>query len=132
MSMRISNALAISFALAACGGRDQPETDNVDPLLEAEANAQRDLIESGMVYCAPGGATGFQPDCTIERTQTAEGLILTLRHPDGGFRRLLVTNDGRGVIAADGAEQAAVTPLSQGEIEVALGGDRYRLPATVR
>ena len=70
--------------------------------------------------------------CAIDRTQTQDGLYLTLRHPDGGFRRLLVTNDGRGVIAADGAEKAEVTPLAPDLIEVELGGARYRLPATVR
>lgn len=58
--------------------------------------------------------------------------MLTVRHPDGAFHRLLVTKDGRGVIAADGAETAVVTIIANGEIEVALGGDRYRLPATVK
>ena len=36
------------------------------------------------------------------------------------------------VIAADGAEKATVTITGPGEIEVAIGGDRYRLPATVK
>ncbi|MEI9926638.1 MAG: hypothetical protein WDN44_01590 [Sphingomonas sp.] len=36
------------------------------------------------------------------------------------------------MIAADGAERAKVTPLAPDLIEVALGGARYRLPATVR
>jgi len=45
---------------------------------------------------------------------------------------LLVTQDGRGVIAADGAEAAKVTITGADGIEVALGGNRYRLPATVK
>lgn len=119
--------------LASCSGGDDPaQGEAADPLLVAEAHARRDLIEGGMVYCATAGETGFRPDCTLERTQSEEGQILTIRHPDGGFRRLLVTNDGRGVIAADGAEPAQISPLSQGEIEVAIADDRYRLPATVR
>jgi hypothetical protein len=58
--------------------------------------------------------------------------VLTLRQPDGGFRRLRVTGDGRGVIAADGAEQASVTLVAPVTIEVAIGNMRYRLPAVVR
>jgi hypothetical protein len=74
----------------------------------------------------------FQPVCTIERDPGEGGRSLIVRHPDGGFRRLLITSDGRGVTAGDGAEQARVTPISDKLIEVELGGDRYRLPATVR
>ncbi len=86
----------------------------------------------GRIECAVPGAESFSYACTIDRTQSQDGLFLTLRHPDGGFRRLLVTTDGRGVIAADGAEKAVVTILAPDLIEVAVGGARYRLPATVR
>ncbi|QIG81914.1 hypothetical protein G5C33_11495 [Sphingosinithalassobacter tenebrarum] len=86
----------------------------------------------GGILCAPRGATDFARVCSIDRTPTQDGLFLTIRQPDGGFRRLLVTTDGRGVVAADGAEKAVVTPLSGTEIEVEVGGDRYRLPATVK
>ena len=42
------------------------------------------------------------------------------------------TSDGRGVVAADGAERADGDDRSRdGRIEVAIGGDRFRLPATV-
>ncbi|HEU4958786.1 MAG TPA: hypothetical protein VFT56_00115 [Sphingomonas sp.] len=58
--------------------------------------------------------------------------MLVVRNPDGGFHRLQVTHDGRGVIAADGAESAKVTIVEAGTIEVAIGGDRYRLPAVVK
>ncbi|MDD1452779.1 hypothetical protein NHF48_020540 [Sphingomonas sp. H160509] len=83
------------------------------------------------IACAQGDAA-FASTCTIEQAQGKEGLILTIRHPDGAFRRLLVTQDGRGVIAADGAEVAKVTVLGGDGIEVALGGGRYRLPATIK
>jgi len=52
--------------------------------------------------------------------------------PDGGFRRLLVVKGGRGVVAADGAEPAKVTIVADHQIEVAIGGDRFRLPATMK
>ena len=80
----------------------------------------------------PRGRQAFARDCTVERTESAEGLILTVRRPDNGFHRLLVVKDGRGVIAADGAESAKVSVIGDGRIEVAIGGDRYRLSATVK
>ncbi|MFS0736095.1 hypothetical protein ABC347_03500 [Sphingomonas sp. 1P06PA] len=84
------------------------------------------------MVCRVGAATAFAPACAIERSVEERGLVLTIRHPDGGFRRLLVTRDGRGVIAADGAEPARVATEGSGVIEVTIGGDAYRLPATVK
>lgn len=118
--------------LSACGPAGQDDGSDADPLLESEAQARSALAESGMVYCALAGEADFRPDCEIEQTQGSEGLILTMRHPDGGFRRLLVTSDGRGLMAADGSEPAIVHPVSDREIEVSIALDRYRLPATVR
>jgi hypothetical protein len=128
MSTRIFNVLLLPLALAACG---EAHTDKATlARVEAEQRARQD--DSGNIVCARAGSDAFARDCTVDRTQSDAGLILTLRHPDGAFRRLLVTRDGRGVIAADGAEKAVVTVIGSGEIEVALGGDRYRLPATVK
>jgi hypothetical protein len=118
--------------LAACSAEPEPDAAAVDPLVEAEAAARVRLAESGMVYCAVSGETEFRPACQVEQTESDAGLILTLRHPDGGFRRLLVARDGRGLVAADGAEPALVSPVSDREVEVAIAFDRYRLPATVR
>jgi hypothetical protein len=36
------------------------------------------------------------------------------------------------VVAADGADAALVKPIANNLIEVALAGDTYRLPATVK
>ena len=120
--------LAIAFALAACG---ESRTDHAT-LAKAEAEQRIRQDASGTIVCAQGGRADFARTCTLDRTASAAGLVLTVRHRDGAFRRLLVTRDGRGVVAADGAEQAVVTVIGTGEIEVALGGDRYRLPATVK
>jgi len=107
--------------LAACGGNgdDQGATAAIPD------GAER-------IECAVAGAEAFAPVCVVERAVAPEGLTLTIRAPNGGFRRLLVTKDGRGVIAADGAEPAEVTPLGRDRILVVVAGDRYRLPATVR
>ncbi len=134
MSMRIFSAFAVLAVLSACGSGEQDSATQSasDPLMEAEAQARSELAESGMIYCALGGEANFRPDCQIEQTQGNDGIVLTMRHPDGGFRRLLITDDGRGLIAADGAEPAIVEPISEREIEVSIALDRYRLPATVR
>ncbi|HEX8450329.1 MAG TPA: hypothetical protein VF652_12125 [Allosphingosinicella sp.] len=82
------------------------------------------------IECAVEGAA-FERVCTVERSAGPE-TVLTLRGPDGSFRRLAVTRDGRGVAAADGAEAASVTVLAKDLIQVSIGSDRYRLPAKVR
>lgn len=82
----------------------------------------------GRIECRPEGVADFANACLLERA----GETLTLRKPDGGFRRLIVTTDGRGVAAADGAEPAEVRVIGEGRIEVVIGGDAFRLPATVR
>ena len=68
----------------------------------------------------------------VERSDSPGGLVLTIRHPDGAFRRLRVTKDGRGVVAADGAEPAAVRIIGADRIAVTVAGERYELPATVK
>ena len=52
-------------------------------------------------------------------------------HPDGGFRRFKVLTDGHGLEVADGAEDAS-TEVVDGRLDVQVGADRYRFPATVR
>ena len=112
---RIVVALAL---LSACNSKPS------DPFAGA---SDADRIE-----CRIGAASDFDRACVVERTIGPDGLILTIRHPDGGFRRLLVTKDGRGVVAADGAEPATVSVEGGDGILVAVGGDTYRLPATVK
>jgi hypothetical protein len=104
-------AVCMLLALAGCNG-----TPPGDP-----------LPEGVKVECALAGATQFTPDCTMERAQDGAQKFVTLRHPDGGFRRLEIGVEGRGIIAADGADQAVVTP-GEGVVEVTVGPDRYRLP----
>ena len=124
--------LAFTLLLAGCGGpAEAPEAVEANQAAVAPA-VETAVADDGKVECARAGAAAFERICTIERSDGAQGRIITLRGPDGGFRRLLITRDGRGVIAADGAEPARVTPLSSDRIEVAIGRDRYRLPATVR
>ncbi|HMJ93485.1 MAG TPA: hypothetical protein VK472_05250 [Allosphingosinicella sp.] len=120
--MRARLLLGLMLLPGACG---DPDSARKQALADAAA-------EAGKVDCATEGATGFAPVCTVERTSSAEALVLTIRSPSGSFRRLLVTRDGRGVVAADGADPANVSIAAGDRIEVAIAGDRYLLPATVK
>lgn len=115
--MRIFSALALAGALSAC--HSQPTT------------APKALVDkANLIACATGDAQ-FAKTCSADLARGPGGTIVTVRNPDGGFHRLLIAKDGRGVIAADGAQAAHVIPLDANTIEVAIGPDRYRLPATV-
>lgn len=113
MGLRLSGALMLAgLALAGCDGK----------------GGRTGAIADGdsLIDCAIGKGD-WSRECGVER----EGDMLTLRHPDGGFRRLRIVQDGRGLVSADGAEDAKLTIIDKGLVEVTIGADRYRLPATV-
>ena len=118
--MRIIAAIAAA-SLAACGSADPPAAAT-NGAAAPEAGAPDNRID-----CRVGGARGYERVCSVERS----GPLLTIRKPDGGFRRLLATGDQRRVIAADGAEQARTIPLRDGRARVAIGGDEFLLPTSV-
>lgn len=115
--MRAAFALTFALLAAACGR--SAETQN--------ATAESD----GKIDCRIGADTQFFRSCDIERTRGTDGTLLTVTKPDGGFRRLMQTRDGRGVIAADGAEQAEIRIAGDNLIEVTIAGDSFRLPARI-
>jgi uncharacterized membrane protein len=121
-----AGAAALLVLSAACS-----EERGVERHAESQVERPLAVTELDRVPCAHAGET-LSTKCTIERQTTKKGLTLTVRHPDGAFRRLAVATDGRGVVAADGAEPARVAVIDAATIEVAIGGDHYRLPATVR
>lgn len=129
MSTRISSGVLLAGLAAACSPE---QTANTQVLANVEAVQDQEAADDGLLNCAVGAAATLSRVCSVERQESDRGLLLTIRHPDGGFRRLLVTKDGRGVVAADGAQPAQVTLVGANEIEVALGDDIYRLPATVK
>ena len=110
MSTRISKALVLVLGLAACSHppADPPAGETIE--------------------CALAGATAFTPDCTAERSSAGGKRLIVIHNPTGGFHRLEVVDDGRGVIAADGAHEIA-SAIAGNTLEVAIDGDRYRLTA---
>lgn len=122
--MKTIAAVAGFLLLAACGGAP----DNGD-LAEAEARGSREAAQNGRIECALEGAKLFDRTCTVEEMSGQDGAVLVVGRANVGYRRLQITTDGRGVVSADGAEPAKVTIVGDGMIEVAIGSDRYRLPA---
>ena len=115
--MRAAFAFIALLAVTACGR--SAETRNAT------------ATDDGKIDCRIGGDTKFIRNCRVERTPGTDGVLLTVTKPDGGFRRLTQTRDGRGVIAADGAEQAEVRIAGDNLIEVTIAGDSFRLPARI-
>ena len=108
-------AVATFLLLTACSPADEDEK----------------IARSEPIACLLPGASDYKPLCTVERAASPDGTVLTVRAPDGGFRRLLVVKDGRGVIAADGAEPVRVAAAGTDGIAVTAGDIAYRLPAKI-
>ena len=117
MSTRTSEYLlaAALLVLSGCGQNEEKTLAKVDPKAP------------DTVLCQLAGAPTAQPVCRSE----VAGKLLTIRHPDGGFRRFRIVTDGHGLVAADGSEPAQVTITDHDRIAVQVGNDRYDLPATV-
>lgn len=89
-------------------------------------------VRDAPIECAVDGAAAFARVCTVERASRDGADVLTIRSPSGSFRRFVETVDGRGVMAADGAEPATVRSLGHDAVEISIGPDRYRLPTRAR
>ncbi|MBV1917621.1 MAG: hypothetical protein KUG65_06125 [Sphingomonadaceae bacterium] len=82
-----------------------------------------------MIACQVGGASAMRRACAVDRVLSGDTLMLVVRHPDGAFRRFAVQRDGTGVAPADGAQQG-LSRLDGDILELTLGSDIYRFPAT--
>lgn len=135
------SALLAAICLSACGVGSTPDSESTaqeelaalpDPAKTApEAKRDDVLRDDGKLSCALAGSERFTRTCSLERISNDEGKQMIFRHPDGGFRRFLVVTDGRGLVAADGADDAVVKVLDDKVIEVSVNGDRYQLPAKI-
>lgn len=84
------------------------------------------------IDCAIGANAPFAPDCTLEPSRAGTRRLIVVHHKDGGFRRFEQVDDGRGLVVADGVEEAHVAWTGDGRLEVSVGDDRYRFPARVK
>ncbi|NCP10657.1 MAG: hypothetical protein GW859_01655 [Sphingomonadales bacterium] len=112
-------AIPLGFVLlAACG----PSSDGL-------VAHDKDVTDPGMIECALDAVADFTRDCTIQRFVGRAGITVVIGRADSGFRRFELTDDGSGLVTADGAERARVTIIEGNRVEVRVGDDRYRLPA---
>jgi len=119
MSTRISSGVLLAGLAAACSPE---QTANTQVLANVEAVQDQEAADDGLLNCAVGAAATLSRVCSVERQESDRGLILTVRHPDGGFRRLLVTKDGRGVVAAVVARSAQHQHIRSGRQATDGGG----------
>lgn len=111
-------AAAASLMLAAC---DSATSTAPSPNAVASASPAGPAIT-----CATGGSTTLGPGCMLERL--AGGAEIVLYHPDGGFRRLTRNPETGELVAKDGAELLVVEERSADMVQLAVAGDRYRIP----
>jgi hypothetical protein len=120
--VRLTLLLCALTVLSACGSADEPLVEQKDG----------EVSNVAMVPCALGEENDFTDTCTLQRLVGSQRTTIVLGRGDSGFRRFLMTADGRGLIAADGAESARVSIIGDAQVEVAVGDDRYRLPAAIK
>lgn len=108
--MRVGVSAAL-MVLTACSPDAAPE--------ETQGRAGAGALT---VMCAPDGVRIYAPDCTLDRN----GNTLTIRHPNGTFRRFLLDGE-HGMITADGADPVRITKRTEGLVDLEIAGDRYRL-----
>ena len=121
------------LSVVMLGACSQTSTPAQPAASGAPASAPVTASEGGeeTIPCALAGAKIYDQQCPIERATVDGKLQLIVKHPDGGFRRFEVVSDGRGVIAADGADEARSVP-GDGALEVFVGEDAYRFPAKAK
>ena len=128
--------MRLTATLIACGvllaGCEVKKEDESDAPPAAEKAATHAANGNELIECAIGGAQWFLRECEVEKSQDDDGAkVLVVHHPDGGFRRFTVMTDGSGLATTDGAV-AADSAIVEDRLDVRVGDDRYRFPATVR
>jgi hypothetical protein len=120
--MRISSAALTLLLLTGCEIRREDDEPAAQATLAAD--------DPDAIVCALHGSDEFRRQCKVERAPQGETLFLVVHHPDGGFRRFEVLEDGRGLAVADGADEATLA-IEGDLLAVTVEDDRYRFPATI-
>lgn len=113
-----NGALPILLLLAACS-KGGGEGAAGSPGLSGSDTA---------VPCALAGAKEFANDCRQEVTRRDGEEIWVVRHPDGGFRRFVIIDNGTRIATADGVQEVEAHRVGA-MLEVRVDEDRYRFPA---
>lgn len=134
MLIRRCMIVLAASGLAACGPQpdNRPGSADQEPssaVQKAASVAQKTAAGDDLIACALGGMKQFDASCEVQRSKSEDGLELTVRHPDGVFRRFVVLQNGQGLATADGAHEAQ-TRYADGHVEVAIENDRYRFPTS--
>ncbi len=85
----------------------------------------------GTIDCAAGAAP-LERRCTVETLADAAGETMIVGGTGTGYYRLRRVDDGRGVVALDGALRAEVQLIADTRAEVRIGDARFLLPAQAR
>jgi hypothetical protein len=118
MSLRISSALGLLVALAACGAESSPPPPGTPDSADQPGSA---------VDCAIGGVADLSPVCTLELIAGTQEIVI--HHPDGGFRRFTRDPATGDLAPFDGAEPLVPQAGEGGATRFAVGPDRYSIPA---
>lgn len=125
-------ALVLVSALAGCGGGGGTAREQFAARDDAAANAIEAKVPQGFpVSCRLGGQAAFADGCTLQWLSGAPGeqREFVIVHPDGGFRRFILSADGRRVNVGAGAEPLAAEGPVEGVIGLRVADDAYRLSA---
>ncbi len=126
-------AVCLAALLAACTSEEEsahsPDAHTSSEVKsEGQATSQK---RPDQIECALGDGSTFGSDCRVERVTKDGAENIIVRHPDGGFRRFVLREDGGGLSEIDGAD-TVTQQLANGVLEVSVGDDRYRFPTQAK
>ncbi len=119
--MHFATILLPLLLLSACsrGGTGSDQAEQSSTLAEKTER---------QIPCALAGSKDFTPVCTLDAPHENGKEFWVLHHPDGGFRRFQILENGTIIATADGAFEVNAAHVGS-ELEVTVGDDRYRFPA---
>ena len=89
--------LVLTLLLLTGGCSSQPDNSE---MAASESRQAREAANAGRIDCALENAAHFDRTCTVEQMTSGDRTLLVVGRADAGYRRLLITNDGRGVVSA--------------------------------
>lgn len=121
------------LSLSACSLFDDGFDDETNAEVEAVEETVAEWQEAepdNLIECALAGAEVFARECLVERTERSWQTVLVVHHPDGGFRRFDVMDEGTAprLETSDGADQALIEANGD-QMQVTVASDIYLFPS---